>query len=332
MIDTIFIEQEILDHERTKAVLSKFPKSNRVIISRYQEVFNKRTQNFRLQKKQPALILANKHKNFVLPAPAGFGIGAEKNFYFSHMYNCLYDCRYCFLQGMYSSANYVLFINYEDFYSDIKRTIRNNIDDRVTFFSGYDCDSLAFEKISGFVKNTLPIFSGLEDVDLELRTKSVQLEPLLSLEPQKNCIVAFSLMPEELAKCLDNKAPSVSRRIAALCRLAERGWPIGLRFDPLIYSYDWKERYKGLIGSLLEILPDESIHSISYGPLRFPKKMYNEIFKLYPDEGLFSFSMKEAGGVVSYGKLIEDEMSDFLLSQLSGAVSSDKFFQCLSQT
>ena len=245
MIDTIFIEQEILDHERTKAVLSKFPKSNRVIISRYQEVFNKRTQNFRLQKKQPALILANKHKNFVLPAPAGFGIGAEKNFYFSHMYNCLYDCRYCFLQGMYSSANYVLFVNYEDFYSHIKKTIRNNIDERMTFFSGYDCDSLAFEKISSFVKNTLPIFLGLEDVDLELRTKSVQLEPLLSLEPQQNCIVAFSLMPEELAKCLDNKAPSVSRRIAALSRLAERGWPIGLRFDPLIYSYDWKERYKG---------------------------------------------------------------------------------------
>ena len=331
MIDTIFIEQEILDHERTKAVLSKFPKSNRVIISRYQEVFNKRTQNFRLQKKQPALILANKHKNFVLPAPAGFGIGAEKNFYFSHMYNCLYDCRYCFLQGMYSSANYVLFVNYEDFYSHIKKTIQNNIDERMTFFSGYDCDSLAFEKISGFVKNTLPIFLGLEDVDLELRTKSVQLEPLLSLEPQQNCIVAFSLMPEELAKCLDNKAPSVSRRIAALSRLAERGWPIGLRFDPLIYSYDWKERYKELIRSLLEVLPDESIHSISYGPLRFPKKMYNEIFKLYPDEGLFSFSMKEAGGVVSYGKLIEDEMSDFLLSQLSDAVSSGKFFQCLSQ-
>ena len=331
MIDTIFIEQEILDHERTKAVLSKFPKSNRVIISRYQEVFNKRTQNFRLQKKQPALILANKHKNFVLPAPAGFGIGAEKNFYFSHMYNCLYDCRYCFLQGMYSSANYVLFVNYEDFYSHIKKTIRNNIDERMTFFSGYDCDSLAFEKISGFVKNTLPIFLGLEDVDLELRTKSVQLEPLLSLEPQQNCIVAFSLMPEELAKCLDNKAPSVSRRIVALSRLAERGWPIGLRFDPLIYSYDWKERYKGLIRSLLEVLPDESIHSISYGPLRFPKKMYNEIFKLYPDEGLFSFSMKEAGGVVSYGKLIEEEMSDFLLSQFSDAVSSGKFFQCLSQ-
>jgi len=60
--------------------------------------------------------------------------------------------------------------------------------------------------------------------------------------------------------------------------------------------------------------------------------MYSEIFKLYPDEDLFSFSMKEANGIVSYGNEIEDEMSDFILSQLSGAVSSDKIFQCLSQT
>ena len=25
------------------------------------------------------------------------------------MYNCIYDCRYCFLQGMYNSANFVVF-------------------------------------------------------------------------------------------------------------------------------------------------------------------------------------------------------------------------------
>ena len=30
------------------------------------------------------------------------------------MYNCIYDCRYCFLQGMYSSANFVLFVNFEE--------------------------------------------------------------------------------------------------------------------------------------------------------------------------------------------------------------------------
>ena len=37
------------------------------------------------------------------------------------MYNCLFDCKYCFLQGMYSSANYVIFVNYEDYYDEIKK-------------------------------------------------------------------------------------------------------------------------------------------------------------------------------------------------------------------
>ena len=32
------------------------------------------------------------------------------------MYNCLFDCRYCFLQGMYNSSNFVIFVNYEDFF------------------------------------------------------------------------------------------------------------------------------------------------------------------------------------------------------------------------
>ena len=55
--------------------------------------------------------------------PSDFGIGNSNNFYFSHMYNCLYDCEYCFLQGMYSSADYVLFVNYEDFEDEIKEKI-----------------------------------------------------------------------------------------------------------------------------------------------------------------------------------------------------------------
>ena len=66
------------------------------------------------------------------------------------MYNCLYDCDYCFLQGLYSSANYVLFVNYEDFFEHISHTIEKNKNDSQMFFSGYDCDSLAFDKISGF--------------------------------------------------------------------------------------------------------------------------------------------------------------------------------------
>ena len=108
MIDTIYIEKEIKKHPRTLEILSKFRNVRTIAIDRYGEVFNRKNQNFRIQKKNPCLILAKKHKGFVLPAPEGFGIGSSKNYYFSHMYNCINDCSYCFLQGMYSSANFVL--------------------------------------------------------------------------------------------------------------------------------------------------------------------------------------------------------------------------------
>ena len=124
MIETIYYEKNIKNHPKTLEILSRFSNARQICIDRYGEVFNKRNQNFKLQKTNPALILAEKHKGFILPVPEGFGIGQMHNFYFSHMYNCIYDCRYCFLQGMYSSANYVLFVNYEDFLNEIPTDFR----------------------------------------------------------------------------------------------------------------------------------------------------------------------------------------------------------------
>ena len=92
LIETIFFEQQIAEHPTTQRIRRALPRASWVPIDRYQELFNKRHQNFKLQKKNPALILAKKYDNFVLPVPSGFGMDSHKNFYFSHMYNCLYYC------------------------------------------------------------------------------------------------------------------------------------------------------------------------------------------------------------------------------------------------
>ena len=107
MIHTIYIEDEVRDHPRTLKICERFPNAVKISCDRYTRVFNNNSQNFRLQKKNPALILARKHKKHVLPTPIGYGIGSERNYYFSHMLNCLYDCRYCFLQGMYLSLIHI---------------------------------------------------------------------------------------------------------------------------------------------------------------------------------------------------------------------------------
>ena len=270
MIPVIYIESEIAGHPRTAAICRRFPKAVCIPCRNYGEVFNRRAQNFRLQKERPSLILARKFDRFVHPVPAGYGIGGRRNFYFSHMLNCIYDCRYCFLQGMFRSAHYVVFVNYEEFFDEIAAKVAEAPQEESYFFSGYDCDSLAFEGVTGFVASALPRFGALPRAWLELRTKSTRLEALWSAEPLPNCVVAFSFTPQEVSEALEHQVPSVARRLRAMARLARRGWRLGLRFDPLIYSQEFRQQYRHLFAQIFAALGGDALHSVSLGPFRLP--------------------------------------------------------------
>ncbi|MGB0647278.1 MAG: SPL family radical SAM protein, partial [Bradymonadia bacterium] len=288
-------------------------------------------QDFRVQKQRPALILAAKNNRKVLPTPVGFGVGGEENYYFSHLLNCIYDCRYCFLQGMYRSANYVLFVNYEDFEDEIVSLAREDSSRSPYFFSGYDSDSLALEDVSQFTEYFLPIFEKYEHATLELRTKSVAIRSLLARPALKNVVVAFSLSPAVFAHAFDEKAPSIARRLDAIKRLAEAGWPIGLRFDPLIYGARWQEHYQSLLDDIFSMGLHEQIHSVSTGPLRFPKSMHKRISNLYPESLLFAAPLEQNDGVVSYPPGIELEMKDFVHQRLAQEFDATRVFHCQSE-
>ena len=331
MIDTIYIEKQVLEHPRSLRILSRFPTAQRIEVEHYGEVFNVSNQDFRIQKQSPALILAKKQNRKVLSTPPGFGIGGHTNFYFSHLLNCIYDCRYCFLQGMYRSANYVLFVNYEDFAAEIKAVAASHHTEDVYFFSGYDSDSLALEEISEFTSYFLSAFEGLEHAYLELRTKSVAIRPLLARAPIPNVIVAFSLSPAPYAKRLDEKAPPVASRLRAIKALADAGWQIGLRFDPLIYSEGWQTQYEMLFDDIFSLEISAQIHSVSTGPLRFPKQMHKRISNLYPESLLFASPLEQDNGVVAYPKALEDDMRSFAASRITKELGKGRLFHCQSE-
>lgn len=327
-IARIYIEESVRHHPRVSEICERFPKATRIDCHRYGEVFNPKAQNFRLQKQQPALILAEKYKNFVLPAPEGYGIGAKTNYYFSHMLNCLYDCRYCFLQGMYQSANYVLFVNYEDYQQQIKLLCENTPDETIHFFSGYDCDSLALEPVTGFAKQFLPVFKDIPNACLELRTKSTQVRSLLNTQPFERCIVAFSLSPDNIANKVEAKAPSVAKRLQAMLKLQQQGWQLGLRFDPLIYQDDYKTLYKELFADVFSKIKLENLHSVSLGVFRLPEKYFKKIHKLYPEEKLFASPLSGQQGMISYKSELEQQMLSYCSELLLSYIPKEKFFPC----
>ncbi len=330
MSDSIYIEHAIQNHPRVLDLTTRYPNARRIFCERYNEVFNPAAQNFRLQKNNPALILAQKQSGFVLPVPEGYGVGGEHNFYFSHMLNCVYDCRYCFLQGMYRSANYVLFVNYEDFECEIDKTIGAAGDAECWFFSGYDCDSLALEGLSGFVTHFLKFFAERPRAYLELRTKSTQINSLRSHEALSNVVVAYSFTPQAISSALEHKVPSVEKRIAVLQELQQLGWPVALRFDPLIYCENYQFYYKELFAQVFAVLDSQKIHSVSLGPFRLPKSFYNNISRLYPDEALFAGPLALNKGMVSYPEEFEQEMLTFCEKEILEHVPAEIFFPCVA--
>ena len=330
MIETIYIEEAIREHPRTLKICAKFPKARKISCNRYGEVFNPKAQNFRLQKQKPALILAEKFKNFVLEAPPGYGIGANRNYYFSHMLNCLYDCRYCFLQGMFQSANYLLFVNYEDFQDDIRSISAEFADEAMHFFSGYDCDSLALEPVTNFAEEFMPVFKSIPNAWLELRTKSTQVRSLLQMPVFDRCIIAFSFTPEEIAAAVEHKAPSVERRIEAMCKLQAQGWLLGLRFDPLIYQKGYLQQYERLFEKIFAQIKLDTLHSVSLGVFRLPEKFYKTMLRLYPDEKLFAGPLQQQQGMRSYPTQMEQEMTASCAEKLLQYIPQSKFFPCVN--
>ena len=324
----VYVEREVAAHPRTRRVLSRIGDAQVVECERYGEVFNPAGQNFRLQKKRPALILAAKHGGHVLPTPEGYGVGGRRNYYFSHMLNCPYDCRYCFLQGMYRSANYVLFVNYEDFGAAIDARLAES-EGRVFFFSGYDGDSLAFDAFSGFCAHFLPFFAQRPRAWLELRTKSARLQPLLEHRALPNVVAAFSFTPGAVHQRLEGSVPSVERRIECLRNLGERGWPLGLRFDPLIWWEGYQEAYRELFESVFSRLDPSWVHSVSLGGFRMPQRFLDRLTRLYPEERLLAGPLERRNGMASYRREIEEEMLDFCTAQLVSFVPSERFFPCV---
>jgi spore photoproduct lyase len=326
----IYVEEEILGHPRTLQIQGRFPDAEVVPCARYGEIFNRRAQSFRLQKRRPSLILARKHRGFVAEAPEGFGIEGARSFTFSHLHNCIYDCRYCFLQGMYRSAHYVVFVNFEDFQWAIEERIRAYPGEPLHFYSGYDCDSLALEPVTRFAASFVPFFARFPAALLELRTKSTQVKSLLDMEPAPNVVVAFSFTPEGVQESVELLTPSVDRRIRAMERLQERGWRLGLRFDPLIYGEGYREQYRRLYEQVFGAVRIESLHSVSLGPFRLPPDFFRTMARLYPEDPLFSSPLEEEGGQVGYRRDLEAEMMGFCREELLRRIPREIFHPGLS--
>ena len=146
----IYLENGTVGYPLTQFALSKFPKAKVIKIEHYKDVFNRTGQDFQIQKSSMKLILAKKTKPYLYPASDMVQeYGTPNTFYNTPILNCLYNCDYCFLQGMYPSGNLVVFVNEGDFFNSITNKLKklNDPSEPMIVSISYNTDLMAMENI-----------------------------------------------------------------------------------------------------------------------------------------------------------------------------------------
>ena len=185
----IYIERGAVEYPLSKIARSKFMGSTVIEIDHYKDVFNRRGQDFQLQKRSMKLILAKKTEPLLYEGSSMIQDYNTPNVYYNTpILNCLYNCDYCFLQGMYDSGNLVVFVNENEMMSAIDKKVSNPIDpSKPTVISiSYNTDLLAMENILPLSRRWINYVKGKKDTVIEIRTKSALYDAISDIDPTDN--------------------------------------------------------------------------------------------------------------------------------------------------
>lgn len=289
MFKTIFIENRVAENPETQRILAAFPKVETRHIANIRDIFEKVRKPYLQKRTDLNLFIGKKDGQLVKEAPDAYGLSGDPHYYFIHAYNCIYECEYCYLQGYFQSPDLVLFVNHDEIIAEMERVAtQHSPGNTVWFHAGEFSDSLALAHITGEWPQYWDFLKKHSHAKMELRTKSVNIKPILALEPLKNVVITFSLSPKEVTKTYDRKTPSFAARIKAMKKLADAGFQLGVHFDPIIYEKDFEREYQTLIVDMLRAVPEAQIEYISLGVVRFAKDVFHEVMKNYPQSGLLA--------------------------------------------
>ncbi len=330
----IYIEKKIKNHETTQRIISHFPEATLIEIDHYKDVFCRPKQNFAKQKDSQALILAQKDGELLYKgAKVCQSFGNLHFYYTSCIMNCIYNCEYCYLSGMYPSANIVMFINLEDYFAEVEKLLASH---DMYICVSYDTDLLSLNHLSGFLNKWIEFTDKHENLKIEIRTKCGNLSSLTdtiaACKNKERIIFAYTLSPDEITRQYEHHTSSLKARVSAIKKLQELGYRCRIAFDPMIYVPNWKDYYSNLADIIFNGQPGfdkidtNKLLDISIGSFRISSTYLKNMRKCYPSSQITQFPYQIEDGVYHYPDDILEEMENYLYDICQKNIPKEKIF------
>lgn len=323
----VYVERKLDGVYDVEDILKKLPGSRLVWLNHYKDIFNRKSQSLGLQKKSPALVLAKKEGQLIYNGSKECqSFGNEHFYYTSCMMNCLFDCEYCYLQGMYPSADVVIFMNLEDIFREVDTLIMEH---PVYLCISYDTDLVALESITGYCKRWIEYAKKKDGLTIELRTKAQLSDDFLQSIDKKECeniIFAFTLSTDMVQLSYEHNTPSIHSRIQSIKKAADRGLNVRVCFDPLLTDGDIaarKSEYREVIGQLFDSVSPDLLYDVSLGEFRVPCDYLKRMRKRRAESKLLSYPFAVENGSFCCG----EELADYVEEYLRTYLSQDKIYR-----
>lgn len=280
--DHVYVEETVRHHPRTEELLRRIKPARLTEIVDAHRFFNRPGQDFSLQKERRKLILTTKRDNFLYRADERIlSFGGERDVYYNDVLrNCLYDCDYCFLQGMHRSANILLHVNLEDYLAAVDRKIREVGKSRsvpLYLSVSYLTDLLGFERPLGLARYWIEAARSRPDLEIEIRTKSDGFNSILECDPVSGVILTWSLSPERIAREQEQGTAAFQQRLIDARRAIQAGWRVRLCFDPVIAHPGWESLYDAAVEETFRRLKPDRVEAVSFGVFRMHPDFYRHL-------------------------------------------------------
>jgi spore photoproduct lyase len=331
----VWIDRQVIDSPVTVHVLAHLPDVPAAVIDGLPPVPRLADQATLMTAAKKALYLTAQKGHFVRACPGASSHNIQSQLCCGYMivdliYNCNYDCTYCYLQSYVNAPYLTVYANVEQLFDELGMFLRTQPQQLVRIGSGEFSDSLSLDPLTGLSRLLVPFLRQFPNVLFEFKTKSDLVDDLLELDPAGKVMVSWSINPEPVVQREEHKTASLAARLRAAQRCRAAGYKIGLHFDPLLYYPGWEADYEPFVAQVFSTIPPGEVTYMSMGSLRFPPALKDVVRQRFPKSRLmYAELVPGADGKMRYFKPLRTAMYTKMLSWIRRYTADTGLYLCM---
>ena len=166
-------------------------------------------------------------------------------------WGCFHKCKYC-QRGRVTT----IMLNIEEWLERVDRLLEQNAWQKVIRFDT-ETDCLPLEPEYGVCVDLVRHFAGKDDRYIILFTKSDNVDFLLDLDHGGHTIMLWTLSTDTVSRLVEVDTATTAERIEAARKCQQAGYPVRLKFKPIVPIRGWREEATAMLEQLFDkVVPD----------------------------------------------------------------------------